>query len=192
MFGILGISYNPRGSSAYLYGAEMLPTEKRLNFGSILFFTDGIISMSAAFYFYTFKKLNVFFFVALSIFATALVLMTILLPETPCFLLMRGDIEGYQRSLAKVTGRKAESVDDLDISNITEWRLAQMNKPKTSFKSLWNNPRLRRNLIAVVILNSATAFCANLLGYYTKYFPGSFFVNYAIIGFADCFTTLHA
>jgi hypothetical protein len=106
VFGLLGITYNPRGSSTYLYGAEMLPTEKRLQFGSILFFADGIVSMSSAFYFYTFKKLSVFFFVFLSIFVTALILMTFLLPETPCFLLMRGDIEGYQRSLAKVTGQK--------------------------------------------------------------------------------------
>ena len=26
VFGILALTYNPRGSTAYLYGAEMLPT----------------------------------------------------------------------------------------------------------------------------------------------------------------------
>ena len=51
---------------------------------------------------------------------------------------------------------------------------------------------MRRNLIAVVILNSGASFCNYLLGYYTKYFPGIFFVNYALIGLADCFTTAHA
>lgn len=54
-FGVLGITYNPRGSTAYLYGAEMLPVDKRLKFGSVLFFIDGIFSIFAAFYFYYFK-----------------------------------------------------------------------------------------------------------------------------------------
>jgi hypothetical protein len=56
IFGILGLTYNPRGSTAYLYGAEMLPKEKRLTFGTLLFFIDGCFSIFAAFYFYTFKN----------------------------------------------------------------------------------------------------------------------------------------
>ena len=44
----------------------------------------------------------------------------------------------------------------------------------------------------MVILNSSSSFSSYFIGYYTKYFPGSFFVNYAIIGVADCFTSLHS
>lgn len=51
---------------------------------------------------------------------------------------------------------------------------------------------MRRNLIAVVIINSACSFASYFLAYYTKYFPGSFFVNYTMIGIADCFTALFA
>lgn len=123
VFGALGLTYNPRGSTAYLYGAEMLPTEKRLKFGSLVFFCDGIVSILASLYFYTYKQLNVWFIIVLVVFTTALVLMAVLLPETPCFLLMRGDIEGYQKSLAKVTGQSPMNIKDLDLSNITEWRI---------------------------------------------------------------------
>jgi len=80
--------------------------------------------MLASLYFYTYKQLNVFFIILLVVFTTALVLMAVLLPETPCFLLMRGDIEGYRKSLAKVTGQSPKNIKDLDISNITEWRIA--------------------------------------------------------------------
>ena len=50
---------------------------------------------------------------------------------------------------------------------------------------------MRRNLIAAVLLNSCCAFCNYLVGYYTKYFPGNFFFNYAVIGVADAFTILY-
>jgi hypothetical protein len=50
---------------------------------------------------------------------------------------------------------------------------------------------LRRNLIAAVLLNSCCAFCNYLVGYYTKYFPGNFFFNYAVLGVADAFTILY-
>jgi hypothetical protein len=43
----------------------------------------------------------------------------------------------------------------------------------------------RKNLIAVVSIQSCGSFCAYLLAYYTKYLPGSFFSNYAMVGFAD-------
>lgn len=50
---------------------------------------------------------------------------------------------------------------------------------------------MRRNLIAAVLLNSCCAFCNYLVGYYTKYFPGNFFFNYAVLGIADAFTILY-
>ena len=56
VFGILGLTYNPRGSTVYLYSAELLPKDKRLLFGSLLFFIDGMFSVSASYYFYEFKS----------------------------------------------------------------------------------------------------------------------------------------
>lgn len=41
------------------------------------------------------------------------------------------------------------------------------------------------------MLNSCCGFCTYLVGYYTKYFPGNFFFNYAIIGVADAFTIIY-
>lgn len=45
--------------------------------------------------------------------------------------------------------------------------------------------------MGAVLLNSACAFNNYLIGYYTKYFPGSFFFNYALIGIADAFTIVY-
>lgn len=95
VFGLLGLSYNPRGSTAYLYGAEMLPVNKRLLYGSILFFLDGCFSVFASYYFYTWKNQNLFFSIVFCVFTTALLIMIIFLPETPSFLLMKGDVAGY-------------------------------------------------------------------------------------------------
>lgn len=104
VFGILGLTYNPRGSTVYLYSAELLPKDKRLLFGSLLFFIDGMFSVSASYYFYEFKSQNAFFLFIIVGFTTAWILMIVFLPETPSFLLMKGDIKGYRLSLAKVTG----------------------------------------------------------------------------------------
>jgi len=41
------------------------------------------------------------------------------------------------------------------------------------------------------MISSAANFSSYLIGYYTKYFPGSFFVNYAIISLADCVTMIY-
>ena len=46
-------------------------------------------------------------------------------------------------------------------------------------------------MIAVVLLNSTCAFNNILVGFYTKYFPGSFFFNYAVLGVADSITLLY-
>ena len=56
---------------------------------------------------------------------------------------------------------------------------------------MWVKEPLRRNLIGAVLLNSACAFNNYLIGYYTKYFPGSFFLNYALIGIADGFSIVY-
>jgi len=56
VFGILGLSYTPRASTVYLYGAEMLPVRARLAFGTFLFLIDGCFSIFAPVYFYYWKN----------------------------------------------------------------------------------------------------------------------------------------
>lgn len=41
------------------------------------------------------------------------------------------------------------------------------------------------------MIASSSAFSSYLIGYYTKYFPGSFFVNYAILSVGDSVTMVY-
>jgi len=42
-----------------------------------------------------------------------------------------------------------------------------------------------------MMISSSASFSCYMIGYYTKYFPGTIFVNYAIVAFADCFSMLY-
>jgi len=94
-FGIMGTAYTPRASTVYLYAVEVLPTSYRLIFGSTLFFIDGCISVFAAFYFYTWKNQNIFIIGIGALLTGAIITMHFFLPETPQFLLVKGDVHGY-------------------------------------------------------------------------------------------------
>lgn len=54
-FGVMALSYNPRGSTSYLYALEVIPDRARLLFGTILFFFDGCFSVFTAVYFFYWK-----------------------------------------------------------------------------------------------------------------------------------------
>ena len=75
MFAIMGLTYNPRGATAYLYAAELLPPRNRLFFGSTLFFIDGLVSVFASFYFYKWKNLNLALIVIGTFVASAVIVM---------------------------------------------------------------------------------------------------------------------
>ena len=92
---IAALAYNPRSSTAYLYGAEILPPRKRLMFGTSLFMLDGCFGMFASFYFYTWKDQDLFFVIVLTVFSTALIVMALFLPETPSFCLIIGNVAGF-------------------------------------------------------------------------------------------------
>ena len=92
---IAALAYNPRSSTAYLYGAEILPPRKRLMFGTSLFMLDGCFGMFASFYFYTWKDQDFFFVIVLTVFSTALIVMALFLPETPSFCLTIGNVAGF-------------------------------------------------------------------------------------------------
>jgi len=120
----MGLTYNPRGSTAYLYAVEVLPPRMRLIFGSTLFFVDGLVSVSAAYYFYKWKSVNVVLIVIGAFLTSAIITMNFLLPETPQFLLVRGKVDAYQLSIARLTNQSKEKnqLNALDISNLTDWR----------------------------------------------------------------------
>ena len=183
---LMALAYNPRSSTAYLYATEILPPSKRLLFGTILFFIDGMVSVSAAVYFYYVGDQNLFFLIIGAIFVVALAVMLIALPETPSFLLASGQGEIFRDSLEKLTGFKQSHSESLSNSKIEA-----AARPETSFKQLWSNRQMRNNLVGVCVLSSTTAFCNYMIGYYTKYFPGSFYVNYGILGVADMFCMVY-
>jgi MFS family permease len=102
VMGFLGLSYNPRCSTAYLYGAEMLPKPLRIRFNAAVFFFDGSMTILAPVFFYYFGNQNAIFFVFALIMSVALVCFKFLLPESPSFLLSKGDFEGYRKCMARI------------------------------------------------------------------------------------------
>ena len=52
---IIGLTYNPRSSVAYLYGSEFLPKEQKLVYGAYNFTLSGVLQCLSAVYFYQFK-----------------------------------------------------------------------------------------------------------------------------------------
>ena len=86
---IIGLTYNVRGSTAYLYGCEFLITSKHLLFGQILFLIAGILMALTAFCFYVFKSQVVFFFFVIVIMTLATSWMILFAPESPHFLLSK-------------------------------------------------------------------------------------------------------
>lgn len=102
MMGFLGLSYNPRSSTAYLYGAEMLPKNLRIRFNAALFFLDGTTTILVPVFFYYFGNQNTIFLVFSLIISFALVCLKFVLPESPSFLLSKGDFEGYRKCMAKM------------------------------------------------------------------------------------------
>jgi len=96
---VAALAYNPRSSTAYLYGAEILPPKKRLLFGTLLFMLDGCFGMFAPFYFYTWKDQNFFFAIIFVVILSALITMYFFLPETPSFCLTVGNVAGFQKSI---------------------------------------------------------------------------------------------
>lgn len=54
-----------------------------------------------------------------------------------------------------------------------------------------SNPVTRNNLIAMTILWSMAGFVQYLIMFYSKYFGGDVFINYAIQGIADIFCMIY-
>ena len=87
---IIGLTYNVRGSGAYLYACEFLPTKYHLNFGQVLFFIAGILMGLTSYCFYVFKSQEVFFLFVIIIMILSTSWVILFAPESPHFLLNKG------------------------------------------------------------------------------------------------------
>ena len=54
-----------------------------------------------------------------------------------------------------------------------------------SWRNIWDDPLLRRNLWASALLYSEASFNFYLLGFYLKYFPGNIYVNSVYFACSD-------
>ena len=75
--------------------------------------------------------------------------------------------------------------DRIPEQSTTQVQSSEMVTRDTS-NSLFLNSTNRKNLFACCILWSMSGFISYLIIYYTKYFEGSFFINYSVLGLADC------
>lgn len=80
---IVGLTYNPRGSVAYLYGSEFLDKESRLRFGIINFVISGLLCAFSALWFYVTKDQNLYFAIMIALLLIAMFWVAIAVPESP-------------------------------------------------------------------------------------------------------------
>jgi hypothetical protein len=79
---------------------------------------------------------------------------------------------------------KDNIIDYENQSNSSQQSKNTANEKSQSFRVLMN-PKTRWNFISMSIVWSISGFVKYLLMYYSKYFPGSMFVNYSIQSLAD-------
>lgn len=80
---IMGLTYNSRGSTAYLFGCEFLPTKKHLIYGQINFLHIGFIMVMAAIIFKTTRSQNFYFIIIALSMCVAIAWIMFVAPESP-------------------------------------------------------------------------------------------------------------
>lgn len=80
---LVGLTYNPRGSVAYLYGSEFLDKESRFIFGMFNFVISGILCGLSALWFYVTKDQNLYFLILIILILIAMFWVAIAVPESP-------------------------------------------------------------------------------------------------------------
>lgn len=137
MFGLLGLTYNPRGSISYIWGAEMLPVKNRLFFNSILCMTSGMVTFLVPTYFYYVGSQTLLFYFIIGLMGLATAIVYFCLPETPSFLLSQGDTSAYKKCMLKMTNI---DVGNLEMASDSK---NKQKKEKAGFMKLWRNSRHR-------------------------------------------------
>lgn len=82
----IGLTYNTRGSTAYLYGTEFLPSSYHLLFGQATFIGAGSSAALSGLYFYLFKSQTLYFVILILAISLSLFWTIIFAPESPIFL----------------------------------------------------------------------------------------------------------
>ena len=117
-------------------------------------------------------------------------------PESPDFLLETQQFEALEHCLIRIS--KANGFySQVKIKTIME--ALRLNSEREIFHdleedafqnashktSIFHDSTNRRNLFAACVLWSMSGFINYLIMYYSKYFGGSFYLNYSFLGFAD-------
>lgn len=89
---LVGLSYSPRGSSSYTYASEsMHTTQAKLTFSVQMFTLDGILTMVTSCLFWGgYLTWRIYMIVSLSVILIALLIVALVLPESPVFLYEKG------------------------------------------------------------------------------------------------------
>lgn len=101
MFAI-GLTYNPRGSVAYLYGAEFLEKKEKLKFGAYNFTLSGVLQFLSAVWFYYLKNQDSYFVIMILMMTASIVWVHFFVPESPVFLYEIQDFERLEKCLLQV------------------------------------------------------------------------------------------
>lgn len=125
-------------------------------------------------------------------------------PESPMYLYEKGRFEELEECLFTVASYNGIK-DSREVAKFCT-DLLQKKQLKQEFSScmvnhaeenlvnknnLMDDPQTRNNLIGCCILWSCSGFITYLLIYYSKYFKGNFFYNYAIQGLSDGFSLFY-
>lgn len=132
----------------------------------------------------------------------ALLYLKLSIPESPLFLFEREKFNEL-RDCFTVIG-STNRIDDVDLKvqySVLRLKLNSITKQEEKLQlrkiernntaeteatiTIFSDPITRANLISVCILWSTAGFVTYLLLYYSKYFSGNFYLNYAIQGGSD-------
>ena len=96
---VIGLTYNPRGSVAYLYGAEFLEKREKLKFGAYNFTLSGVLQFLSAVWFYYFKNQDSYFVIMIIMMTLSIAWVYLYVPESPVFLYEIRDFDRLEKCL---------------------------------------------------------------------------------------------
>jgi MFS family permease len=99
---IMGLTYNSRGSTAYIFGCEFLHSSKHMLFGQSMFFLVGILMIASSLIFMVSKDQNIYFIFLIVMMLIAIMWIALFAPESPQFLLSKHRYEDLADTLTRV------------------------------------------------------------------------------------------
>lgn len=122
---LMGLTYNSRGSTSYLFGCEFLQKKQQLFFCQVNFCLIGVSQIIAALIFKVTRSQDLWFMFLLVSITLAIAWVTFFAPESPLFLLSKRRFDDLEKSLsvvAKINGcyneeQIKEIVENLKVQN---------------------------------------------------------------------------